>query len=757
MSKEKKHTDNKSKKTEHKGEARDHFWICDEEVENIQHNPTARPKETNIDHYEHGQRLSEGINNIKHKHQSKKSPISEEIIIFKIELDEDNAVDSRGDYTNIFLNNKLKINSIQRSHQAIVSTSPDEFENLDNKLKKYIEKNGRSSNFFQNIKSIDEVSINEKEVRLSKKGAEDKNDLQITLMPNLDPKIYSKMLSYIKEEITNLQGDIIEEYYLSDNTPVLRVLLPSSGISILADQEIILRLEPTRFFGPTGSKPKTTQELNGVQIQFDTNPKELPIVCILDDGIHFPEYLTDCIAGKWTAPDITSASTCEHGTKVASRAIFGDDLDEQVRSGILTPKVRAIDAVISDGRSGISEKRLIERIQSAVIAIKDTTQIFCLSFNDGDPIDDFMVSDLAYELDILSKEHNVQFVVPTGNHRLWISYPTLADIIDDDDSRIAAPAESFYGLTIGSITREDHIHSLSGKNELSPFSRIGFGIAGTEKPNLVYPGGNVYINKSKAFIDRHSAAYIINNRGLMVQDYGTSFSAPLAAADLAILTAETPEEDPLIAKALLLHHANNETSSLSDEEMELFKKMHGNGTGNLTVAKNSYSNIATYIRKGTMSRLVKQRVKFHMPTNLAAQKKAGKAVSNVKVTCISIPPVNKSMGEAYLRGYISASLHSINSNDKLKTTNPPNEQGRKKWRHIHHFSKVFTMFNPGDWEIWLQLYTKPEIEDEEEVEYVLIVSIEDLSGADVDVHNGIELDVGSRFHYLTEIEIDNED
>lgn len=757
MSEEKKNTDNNFKKTDHKGEPRDHFWISDENVENRQHNPTARPTEMNIDHSEHGQRLSIGINNIKHKHQNKKSPISEEIIIFKIELDEDNAVDSRKDYTSIFLDNKLKINSIQRSHQAIVSTSPSEFENLDNKLKKYIEQNGQYSKFFQNIKSIDEVSINEKEVRLTQKNEEDKNDLQITLMPNLDQKIYSKMLSYVKEEITNLQGEIIDEYYLSDNTPVLRVLLPSSGISILADQEIILRLEPTRFFGPTGSEPNTVIELDGVQIQFDTTPNELPIVCILDDGINFPVNLTDCIAGKWIAPGITSASTCEHGTKVASRAIFGDNIDEQVRSKILTPKVRVIDAVISDGKNGISEKNLIERIQNAVIAIKDTTKVFCLSFNDRDPIDDFMVSDLAYELDILSKEHSVQFVVPTGNHRLWTSYPTLADIIDDDDSRIAAPAESFYGLTIGSITREDHSYSLSRKNELSPFSRIGFGIAGAEKPNLVYPGGNVFIDKNKAFIDRHSAAYIINNAGQLVQDYGTSFSAPLAAADLAILTAETPEEDPLTAKALLLHHANNEASSLSDVKMELYKRMHGNGTGNLTVAKNSYSNIATYIRRGTLSRLVKHRVKFHMPTNLADQKKSGKAVSNVKVTCISIPPINKSMGEAYLRGYISASLHSINSNDKLQTTNPPNERGRKKWRHIHHFSKVFTMFNPGDWEIWLQLYTKPEIEDEEEVEYVLIVSIEDLSGANVDVHSGIELDVGSRFHYLTEIEIDNED
>ncbi|MBM7542289.1 hypothetical protein [Amphibacillus cookii] len=31
-----------------------------------------------------------------------------------------------------------------------------------------------------------------------------------------------------------------------------------------------------------------------------------------------------------------------------------------------------------------------------------------------------------------------------------------------------------------------------------------------------------------------------------------------------------------------------------------------------------------------------------------------------------------------------------------------------------------------DWQIWLDLYTKPEIPDEKEIEYVLIITIESL-------------------------------
>lgn len=480
-------------------------------------------------------------------------------------------------------------------------------------------------------------------------------------------------------------------------------------------------------------------------MQFEDNIHELPIVCILDNGIILPDNLQKCIVDQWVATGITSY-TAEHGTKVASRAIFGDNLDEQVKQGMLTPRVRVIDAVIHDGKSKLYEGTLIKRIQEAVRSIKDATTTFCLSFNANVSIEDDAVGNLAYEIDCLSRK-GVNIAIPTGNHTLWTIYSDLETIADDTTARLASPAESYYGLTVGAITRDEHVKSISRKQELSPFSRIGYGFSGSNKPDLVYPGGNVYRDKGKAFIAANSAAYVITNTGFLVQDFGTSYSAPLAAADIAMLTNIVPDKDPFIAKGLLLHHAQYDQCSTSDSEM--IEKMYGFGIGNYMNSKDSYSNRATYIHKGTMSRLIKRRVKFWVPSNFSSLSQNGKQLAKVNVTCLSLAPTDKGMGEEYLRGFIDASFHMINTNGNEVTKNP--SKGREKWSHIQNYSQEFTVFGPGDWQIWLQLYTKPEVI--ESIDYVLIITIENISTIDVDIHEGIVNETENRFQALTEVQV----
>lgn len=748
---------NDNRNNKGKKDPKSHFWIPDSEVEEIIHTPRAIPTPLNIDHVSHGNTLKLGIQSVESKHKEKETPISKELVIFKITLDEDDQADSRGDYKKIFESNNLKINAVKKSNEAIVSSSPINFKEFTNKLTNYIEKKGKSQNFFQYIKSISPLEVTDIQTKrlLAKKEEEEILDMQITLIPKLGEEVYEKMIGYLLEEIKKVNGELGEDglYFLSDQTPVLRVLLPSSGVDMVTDQEIILKAEPSPFFDVSEKRNGSPIDISNLPLGIEDNLSELPIVCILDNGIKFPENIEDCIADKWIAKGI-QGFTAEHGTKVASRAVFGDNLDEQVRNGKLTPRVRVIDAVIHDGVTPLYEGTLIKRIQNAVEDIKVATTTFCLSFNEQLPIEDSTVGNLAFEIDCLSRQ-GVNFALPTGNHSLWKVYDNLEHIADDTSSRLAAPGESFFGVTVGSITRDEHNQSISRKKELSPFSRIGFGFSGSNKPDLVYPGGNVYRKESKAFIAANSAAYVINNKGFLVQDFGTSYSAPIAAADIALLTDVVPNKDPFVARGLLIHHAQESEHVI--ENPEIFEKMYGCGIGSYENAKDSYRDRATFIRKGSMSRLVKQRVKFWMPSTLAAQSKAGKNVAKVTVTCLSLSPVDRGMGSEYLRGYIDASFHMLNSKGKEKTQNPSGKKGRKPWSHVQHFSQIFRVFNPGDWQIWLQLFTKPEIENDDEIDYVLIVTIENMTQNDVDVHGAIEVEAESRFQVLTEVQVGYED
>ncbi|MCM3239104.1 S8 family serine peptidase [Heyndrickxia oleronia] len=741
-----------------------HIWIPDTEVDYVDYDPQARPKPLEINHFEHGQKLSQGLDMIKNTHQKKKTPISDDIVIFKVELHDGEKVDSRGDYQRIFKDNNLNINAIKKSNIAVVSTRPNDLKKLNEKLAKYIEKNGKSADFFQYVKSFSELKQQDKEtkdfIKVMEDDNENKQDIQLTLIPNLDSEIYSKMFKFIEEKISEANGQIIgEPYFLSNNTPVYRVLMPSSGVNLLADQEIVYQVGLTPFFGNKNRGGGSNKiDISKIDVEFTEDPSELPIVCVLDDGIDLPDNLADCIAGRWYPDDISAPTTCKHGTKVASCAIFGDKLKQQISDQLLTPSVRVIDAVITDGRSKLAEPDLIRRIKKAVHDIKDVTKIFVLSFNQLTPIDDENISNISYELDNLMREYNIQFVLPTGNHNLWEHYTSLDDVVDDDSGKIASPGESFFGLTVGGLTNDENPFSISRKGELSPFSRFGLGFSRCQKPDVVYPGGNVYLKNGVKYITSGSM-YVINNKGFVELDYGTSYSAPIAAADLALLTQDIVSKDPFIAKALLIHHAQS-VDDLADsrtlEEREMLARLYGRGKGDFLNAQESFRNRATYIRRGSMSRRKKQRVKFYMPSTIAAESKRKQPVVKVTVTCISMPPVDNSKGYEYIRAYIDTSLKCINTNNKTVTRNPVAKEGRKKWQHVHHFSQILTTFNPGDYQIWLQLYTKPEMEDQDEVEFITIVTIEDLTGNDIDIYGGIEQETNGRFNILTEVELNVE-
>lgn len=81
--------------------------------------------------------------------------------------------------------------------------------------------------------------------------------------------------------------------------------------------------------------------------------------------------------------------------------------------------------------------------------------------------------------------HNVQFVISSGNHKVWQTADSLGEVLDDD-TRISAPADSMLGITVGAIAGKEHPLSLSGVNEISPYSRRGPGFAGFTKPDLVW-------------------------------------------------------------------------------------------------------------------------------------------------------------------------------------------------------------------------------------------------------------------------------
>lgn len=137
---------------------------------------------------------------------------------------------------------------------------------------------------------------------------------------------------------------------------------------------------------------------------------------------------------------------------------------------------------------------MLQRIQEAVAEFAPIAKIFNFSYNADVPIEGDDMSVLGSELDLLCRAHHIKFVLSAGNHKLVFSEDNLKDIIDDDDSKIAEPADAMLGIAVGAVVGQTHPGSVSKMNEISPYSRRGPGFAGFYKPDITAYGATQYKN-----------------------------------------------------------------------------------------------------------------------------------------------------------------------------------------------------------------------------------------------------------------------
>ncbi|WP_091726583.1 S8 family peptidase [Proteiniborus ethanoligenes] len=714
---------------------RNHLWIPDEEVTRVEKKPTARTTPRNISFAEHGQKLSSSLQSIKQaiENVSEDDSLSDAgLMIFKVELPDGEKIKDKKD---LFTSTGMEVKVVKSENKAVIATTKTQFQSLKKRIDDYT-RSGTGKTYFDYIEDFKPYLGSEKNSNSLQKTTcldvvPDSLDIQLMLVPNLREEIYNLAIKRLVGKIGDRNGTIQEEpYYLSDNTPVIRAIIPSNSLYHYENDSAIYRIEETDFFSADAAS-KDAVDLNELELDDSVVIDKLPIVTVLDSGVNFPEGLEPLILHHWT--DGSSGGDSEHGTKVASRVAFKYICD-QLPSTKITPRTRIIDCNILDGSVPVNV--FIKRIQNAVATFCDISKIYNLSANASSPIEGDEMSILGYELDALQLRKNVQFVVSAGNHQLWSTESCLEDILDDDDSRVSAPADSMLSIVVGATSGETHPNSLSTKNEVSSYSRIGAGFNGFSKPDLTAYGGCIASVAGSVSVPEDKYSLLLDKNGKLTPDAGTSFTAPVVAGDFAEILEIIPNQDILLAKTLLYHNAMPiwDEDSITDEELEYAHNLYGRGLSNIDESKYSSPSKVTFVRTGTLNKVTKERVTIYMPEILAAQ--VGRNVAKVTVTCISMPPVDRTKGTEYLGAYIRASLKKSSSDGRLKPVQQDFKVGRQKWDVCHQFTKLFSRFEAGDWQIWLELFSRWD-EENLDIPYALAVTIEDVSNT-LDVYSEIE-------------------
>jgi len=727
-----------------------HLWIPDEEAHRITKDLTARPKQRNISFSDHGSKLSHSLRQIKgdiEKMGANNSLVDSGIIVFDVELPKGEKVQDKED---MFASNGMKINAVRDMSNAIVTITPLQYQKLNEKIDNYT-KNGAYRTSFESVESFRPYSGRIKDSASIKRNiAMEKPpvtiDIQLMLIPNLDRAIYQNAIEKITRKTGEAQGIIESVYYLSDETPVIRAIIPSGTLSGYEDDPAVYWIEETSFF-TSDAGPNETVDLANLVLNPDVNINELPIVAILDSGVNFPSNFSSIVVGQWH-PKLSPTGDTAHGTKVAGNVAFRY-LKQNINGNIITPRARIIDCNILTGN--IPQDIFLQRIREAVVTFENTAKIFNLSANaNGIPIEGDRMSILGYELDALQYKYGIQFIVSAGNHNLWQFEDSLANILNDDDTRISSPADSMLSIVVGSVVGEDHQNSLSQKNEIAPYSRRGPGFIGFSKPDISAYAGTVIFTNGNTVVPQDDYSLVLSKDRHLEQDIGTSFSAPIIAGDIAEICSFLPDNDLLLAKALLYQEAKPlwDTDTSNDDELAGLHNLYGRGISNLEYSKFSSSSRVTLLRTGFLNRKTKERVSIFMPPVLAAQK--GKNTARVTVTCVSLPPVDHTKGSEYLGAFIRFSLKKAGDTpEKLIPVNPEYKEGRQKWDTCQQYSREFSYFNSGDWQIWLELFGRWS-QKNIDIKYALVVTIEDLSG-NLDIYNPIR-NTG-RYRSLNEIRV----
>jgi hypothetical protein len=714
-----------------------HLWIPDEEIQRLDKTLTGRTKPRNVPFVEHGSKLSHGLQTVKQVLESvarDNSLTDSDMLVFAIELPEGEKIQDKKDF---FDSNGMRVRAVRSARSAVVTSTASQFQSLKKRVESYTY-NGTGKTHFDYVEDFKpfigaEKGSSELRKTMNTESPPETLDVQLMLLPNLDSEVYESVLPKLTAKIKETHGQIQEDvYYLSDNTPIIRAIIPSSSLLRYENDLAIYRIEETDFFS-VGATQDSPIDLDSLTLDPEVSIDDLPIVAVLDSGISFPSMLEPLLFRQWIAPNSTGGD-CDHGTKVASRVAL-KYIHQQISLGMVIPRARIIDCNILDG--SVPVNTFIKRIQSAVNEFSDTAKIYNLSANARTPIEGDEMSIVGYELDALQLRKGVQFILSAGNHELWKTESSLEDIIDDDDSRIAAPADSMLSIAVGSVVGVSHNNSLSAKNEVAPYSRRGPGFKGFSKPDLCAYAGTIAVEAGNHCVPKDSFSLILSKDGKLVPDVGTSFAAPVVAGDFAEVLGIMPNSDTLLAKALLYHNAVPlwDEDSIEDDELAFAHNLYGRGLSNVDDSKFSSPHRVTFVRTGYLNRTTKERVSIYMPQILAAQ--VGKNVAKVTVTCMSMPPVDRTKGTEYLGAYIRASLKKSRPDGvELMPVSPDFKEGRQKWDVCHQFNKLFSRFNAGDWQIWLELFSRWD-DKADDVPYALVVTIEDVSKT-LDVYSEIE-------------------
>ncbi len=628
--------------------------------------------------------------------------------------------------------NELIIGSI--SNDKLRNQRNSDFEKFKNDVLNYANNDALKS-YFNKVKSIQPLTLNEiieKDLKKKFKNnpsqdffvdvsfAGKKNDLDQKLSSiegELEDKLISKInterLHYCRLKV-NFQDvkEIVKKY-----DEIIRInQAPKYELMLSAMRDDISHL-----------KVNPPQNENRPVIIFDGPVNKEHV--LLDRAVK------DCIG--------SNSGDMWHGTAVASLVIAGMQLNNN-------QEIQQENHVISANVLEDNPFKLDERIADIVprLAAEYQQLIINLSINNYTTYFGGVktIHNLTALLDELANKYNCIFVVSVGNlFQFWedefveackrVGYPSHFAF---KFSRILPPADSINNISVGSVTYQESVDSITRIKHPAPHTRGNVDDSPFIKPDFVHYDSNF----KKDFTPEYNGittASDVNNE--IIKSYGTSFSTPLITHELAKLSGQYPNYSCNTLKALLVHFSDNiDASEIGDLTMK--SSLVGFGMPNMERAVNSLSNSTTIVIEDEIKIGTTKTIKFPIPSCIS-----GSHLKRLRIrkTLVYNPITNPSNPRLYNPINISAQLLRDDRKAQGGLSTRETYGGAHQKSNVKNYpTKEFSTTNHAGkfWYIDVVCELKDEdftIAGDYRQKYSIVLTIEDMFEDDtIDLHEEIE-------------------
>ncbi|HEX7936264.1 MAG TPA: S8 family peptidase [Paraburkholderia sp.] len=360
--------------------------------------------------------------------------------------------------------------------------------------------------------------------------------------------------------------------------PVVRALL---GIDVVAN--IDLPPQPD-----IGTAEALALDLAGIP-ELNRLDADAPLIGVIDSGINDHPLIEDILVGAIGVPEtLGTADVWGHGTRVGGIAVFGD-IKGQLAAGTLNRGARLCSAKVVNDQGGFDNRRLVpSQMREAITTLhrRFGCRIFVIALGDKRlHYDGGKVGAWAATLDELVRELDLVIVVsagnrhPRGGNRVEQAVTDYPDYLVEAANRVLEPAGAMNVVTVGALSHgtgiapeladDVRVRPITGSLEPSPFTRVGPGIAGSVKPDLVDFGGTMVFDAVTASLrngDDLPSAGVVSLHHLPVEQLftarsGTSYAAPTVAFKASQILSLLPNASANLVRALLVGAARVPTEA----------------------------------------------------------------------------------------------------------------------------------------------------------------------------------------------------